>query len=228
MIIHHIFFFYDQTFNTNISNNNLISTIGTISRNLFLLIVGMIISYTYNISNNKKKYIINRIFRCGIILFNALLISFITYIYYPDKFIRFGILHFIGIITLILSLLYYIITPLQINIKNFKISILPYILLIISIILKYTKINPINPFIDTILGTNYYYNMLDYFPIIKWLPIIIIGIIIGDINNNYLIFKNKFKENIITWIGQNSLLFYTIHMYILIIIYNIIKYLIQK
>ena len=43
------------------------------------------------------------------------------------------------------------------------------------------------------MGTNYYYNMLDYFPIIKWLPIIIIGIIYQP-NLVYFAIEDEFEE----------------------------------
>ena len=205
MIIHHLFFFY------NIKNeyyeNIFIKIIGCISRYLFIFLVGYSLVNSYE--NNKKNFLYKRIKKSIEILIHAVIITLITYYYYPDMYVRFGILHFIGLITLLFAFI--------VPYNN-----LYYIMFIIFILLQYIKLSNINNVIDTILG-NINYNTMDYFPIIKWVPIVLIGMICKDQNYNleYLVNIDIFNNNnILTWLGQNSLNFYTIHMIILILIYN--------
>ena len=203
MIIQHIFYFYDVSndYNTRLSKNNIIKMFGIISRTLFILLAGYSVYMAYN--KNKNDYIINRISRSIKILYHAIIISLITYILYPKYFIRFGILHFMCFGTLLISF----IAPYN------KLSIL---ILLISLLIKYPKINPI---IDTITGSHSHYYMMDWFPLNKWLPILICGLIIGqniDINELNL-FKN---DNILSELGKNSLNLYTLHLIILLSFYK--------
>ena len=210
MLIHHIFYFYDITHNTSDSSHPIISNIGNISRHIFIFLTGFLLSYAYK--QNSTNYIFKRVKRSLQILLAALLITIITYIYYPNKFIRFGILHFLGLSTLILA------------------PIVPYkqlyiIILFISIILHYNinKIPSINPTINTILGSHIHYNMIDYFSLLNWLPLLILGMMFGSLNINLDIFDNfDFinKPNIISALGKKSLELYIIHIIILIVYYN--------
>ena len=88
-------------------------------------------------------------------------------------------------------------------------------------------------YINGILGLNIYKSTMDSFPLIKWIPKVILGIFIG-----YFIhyFYNKHKKNekqqskknekqqskknetIIDLIGKNTLLLYAIHFPIIIIV----------
>jgi uncharacterized membrane protein len=217
MIIHHIFYFYDLKKSTKYADSQIIEIIGLVSRYLFILLVGYSLVYLYK--NNKKNFINNRIKKSIEILFHAAIITLITYYYYPNNFIRFGILHFIGLITLIFSF----IIPL-ISVESGLLSTnLLYFLLLIFIILDYTNFPSINTFIDTLLGNKFHYNMIDYFPIIKWTPIILIGMILKSSNfelESLLNFDIMNNNNILTFFGQNSLNLYTMHIIVIILFYN--------
>jgi uncharacterized membrane protein len=203
MIIHHIFHFYNINNYTNYANSQIIETFGDISRYLFILLVGYSLVYSYE---NNKNFLYNRIKRSIKILYHAAIISLITYYYYPEIFIRFGILHFIGLITLILAFI--------VPYKN-----LYYIILLIFIILNYINLPSINKYVDIVLGIKNHYKMLEYYPIIKWTPIILIGMILKLLNIqleslfNFDLFN---KNNILTLISENSLNLYTLHVIILV------------
>jgi uncharacterized membrane protein len=207
MIIHHINYFYNITKN-NYSNNAIIENIGSVSRYIYIFLVGYSLVYSYT-GKDFNKFIQDRFKKSFEILCHAFLITLITYYYYPDKYIRFGILHFIGIITILFAFI--------MPYKN-----LYYILLFLIIFIGTQKIPRINNFIDTIIG-NSQYNMMDYFSLIKWAPLVLIGIIIKshDLNLEKIFDFNIFNSNnILTWFGQNSLNLYTIHVFILIILFN--------
>jgi uncharacterized membrane protein len=215
MVIHHIFYFKDVSneYMTSYADNIFVSTSGTIARTLFIFLVGLSLSLD---KNNKKDKIKKRLNRSLEIFINALLITFITYMYFPSYFIRFGVLHFISLASLLGS--YFV------DKKK-----LTFISILFFLLIKPISLN--NPIIDTITGGKTYYNMMDYFPLFPWFGLVLMGIFFGQTNDlskieNKLSKINKkiFNENnILTKIGKNCLKLYTMHIVLLIIIYNLKK-----
>jgi uncharacterized membrane protein len=159
MVIHHIFYFYDvsNNYSTSFSQNPVVDASGYMARTLFIFLAGVSLSL-FKTSTKKRA---NRSFKIAI---HALIISLISYLYYPDIFVRFGILHFMAISTFILSF----IVPYP------KLTIL---VLFISILYTPSKINPL---LDTITGAMAHNNMMDWFPLFKWLPLMMIGMYAMD------------------------------------------------
>jgi uncharacterized membrane protein len=211
MIIQHLFFFYDVSnyFKTNLSNNIIIEYCGSIARSLFIFLAGC--SLVLNYKKNKKKFIKNKLDRSLEILIHAGIISYITFLYYPEFFIRFGILHFIGVASLLCSF------------------ITPYPKLYLFFIILFLFIQPpnINSFFDTITGASIQYNMMDWFPLFKWLPLMITGMyFIEKINIEKLKFldlKILNSNNLLTYLGKNSLNLYTFHVIFLILFFKLIN-----
>uniref|UniRef100_A0A6C0DAB9 Heparan-alpha-glucosaminide N-acetyltransferase catalytic domain-containing protein n=1 Tax=viral metagenome TaxID=1070528 RepID=A0A6C0DAB9_9ZZZZ len=197
MVIHHIFYFYDvsNNYSTSFSQNPIVDNSGYMARTLFIFLAGVSLSLFSSTGKKRAK----RSFKIAI---HALIISLVSYIYYPDIFVRFGILHFMAIATFILSF------------------IVPYPKLTILILLISILYNPpqVNPIIDTITGAMAHNNMMDWFPLFPWISLMLCGVVFGqhvDIND-----LNFSKSNILTKIGQNSLELYTSHVVLLIVIYN--------
>jgi len=207
MIIHHIFYFYDASNNytTKLSKNILVSSSGEIARILFILTAGICIGLSATKNGNIKK----RLERSLIIGLHALIIGLITYIYYPDYYIRFGILHFLALSTLLISF----IAPYK------KLSV---VILLISFFIKPPIINSL---IDTITGAKQHYNMMDYFPLFPWIQLILTGLIISQYLNIKSLDTIPYlsSTNILTLIGRNSLELYTGHIILLIYIYSLKK-----
>jgi uncharacterized membrane protein len=205
MIFQHLFYFYDVSTNyaTEYRNINIVDYSGTIARNLFILLAGYSVYMTYKKDN--KIHVEKRIKRSIEILQHALLITAVTYFLYPDKFIQFGILHFLALGTFLISF----------AAPNKLIAAL--LAMLVSLPISY----PITgTFLDTILGSNINNLMMDYFPINKWLPVLFTGLVIGqniDLNIPGLQFNN-----IITDIGQNSLNLYTYHLIILLVVFKFV------
>jgi len=207
MIIQHIFYFYDvsNNYNTSYARNIYIENFGIFSRTLFIFLAGISVAL---LSKNKDG-LSKRFKRSLEIAGHALIITAVTYYFYPQYFIRFGVLHFISLATLLLSF----IAPYP------KLTI---ILFILSLIIE---IPSINPFIDIITGAQNNYTMMDWFPLQKWIPVMLLGLIFAqnyDLNNlkNINLLNNI---NILTTIGKNCLNLYTIHIVILIIFYYYVK-----
>lgn len=214
MIIQHIFYFYDvnNAFLTNISSNPLIELSGTVSRTLFIFLTGFSLASSYSKEKykNTKTFLYQKLKRSLLILIHAFIITFVSYIFYPKYYVRFGVLHFIGLSTLLLS----IITPYK--------TLYPIILLLsLYIKLNINKIPHINTIIDTIFGTNIYFNMMDYFPLIKNIPLLLLGMTASTIFDNDLLSKINIlnTQNVLTTIGTNTLNLYTLHFIGLILFY---------
>jgi len=158
------------------------------------------------IKNQKKK----RLDRSFEILLHAMIITFITYMYHPKIFIRFGVLHFISIASLLGSFF-------------IDKKILTFIFMFLFVIIKPISVN--NKFIDTITGGKINYNMMDYFPLFPWFGLVLFGLFIGKNSDLTKIDKtfNFIDYTSLTKIGQNSLKLYTSHIILLMVIYNIKK-----
>ena len=223
MLIYHIFIFIKLFTNIYINENIIfLELIGIIARYLFIILFGLSLYLSYdkykkNYKEYKKKYI-NKI----ILLFiSSIYMTLFTYIILPEKFIYFGILHFMCLSMILLF-----------NIIN-KYNIL-LLLLIILILLSiynnnYNIYNKSNNIFSGILGLSYYKNSIDHFKLLKWLPIVIIGILLGhllkkNLNNKNIINNKNNKNNknklllILKYIGSNTLILYNIHWPIIYII----------
>ena len=205
MVIQHIFYFYDVSkyYETDYASNSLISMSGTIARTIFIILSGYSLALSYK--NSKKKK--NRFKTPILVLTHAMLLTCVTWFLYPDFFVRFGVLHYIGLSTLLLSFL----APY----KNLYLPALIGSLLLSNNIPKFENMNILN----LILGGKTTYNMMDYFPLLKWLPYSILGLLLFNLNENFDL-KILSNKNILTNIGKNSLNYYTLHIIILLFFYK--------
>ena len=209
MFIFHLYSTYDlvNSFKTSSTSKPFIRFLGLI-RNVFILLAGISLGLS---SHYKKgvKYYTSRLKRSVQILIHAMFLTVLTHWLFPGFGIKFGILHFIGIATLLLS-------PIASN------NLLLIVLLLLVIFIKVPSINPI---IDTITGARIHYTMADWFPLKQNLPLIIIGTIAGNViyeNKSKFISEDK-NESVLEWMGKNSLDLYTGHVVLLIIVFYIAK-----
>lgn len=241
MFIFHIYVFLNLFTNININLDNIyINLIGIISRYLFITIFGisLYLSY-YNLKDNYKKYKKKYFMKILILFISSLYITLFTYIIIPDKFIIFGILHFM---CLSMILLFYIID------NFYLLSLLLFLLIIFKN--NFSDLKKTNNILYGILGIGYYKNSIDHFYLLKWLYLVIIGIFIGYFITKYLPKNNKkvninlqlniidkniikyignnnfikfnYNNNIIKYIGNNSLYLYLIHFPIIYIVIKLL------
>lgn len=209
MVIYHSFYFYDINKKSSLCSNNIIYTIGYIARITFILLTG----YSLVLAYKKEDYLRKRLTNSLTIGSHALIISIVTYLLYPDIFVRFGILHFISFATLLVSFIMYGMHSITSNKHIYP--ILTIIILIVSSVFTFPSINP---FINTISGANIEYNMMDWFPLQTWLPILFIGVVLGQTVE--LSFMEN--DNILTKIGKNSLNLYTLHYVLFSLVYKLL------
>ena len=222
MCIFHIFSTYDlaNDFQTNSTSNMIVYTLGLI-RNVYIVMAGisLAMSAKNKKSKNEKDYYISRIKRSTEIFVHAFIITIVSHYLYPNFGIKFGILHFIGLGTLLLS-------PIADNRLFLLIALCAMIYIYI-----YSVIPPINPTIDTITGATIHYNTADWFPLNANLPLLITGVILGNMidkkNETIIDKKNENtsdnKLSIFEWMGRHSLELYTGHVVILMVLFYLIK-----
>ena len=212
MCIFHIFYAYDlvNLFTTNVSQNGFISFLGMI-RNIYILLAG--VSLALGSHENKKDYYMSRLKRSLNILMHAMIITIFTHLIFPTFGIKFGILHFIALGTLLVA-------------PSASSNLMIIISLLLWIIFPFP---PINNFIDTITGAMTHYSMADWFPLNRNMPILLTGTLIGSIiyktkiNSTEIIVNEKKKDTLFEWMGKNSLYLYTGHMIIIISVMYLLK-----
>jgi len=206
MFIHHINYFKDvsNSYQSNYAGHDVINKIGIISRTIFIILVGVSLYESY--IRDTEHYERKRIYRAVNILFHALIISIVSHLIFPNYGIKFGVLHFIGVASLIS-------VPL---VKHPKLCAVIWILLYLF---GNTAQKLGNPILDTMLGTNIEYSMMmDYFPLIRWLPYVFLGIFISFLRNNPTV--KLFPFTLFENIGKNSLMLYTTHITALLFLYK--------
>ena len=231
MVIFHYFYLGTQMGKLNYNyNSGIYRLMAKFAHLTFIFMVGvnLVIMWLNNLSDKKteKEYRKKQYKRVIYILFLALIISIITYITFPEQWVKFGILHFIGIgillfipfvnkpnialgISMVLTIIYYL------NNKGFLIFLYQYIPSCIAFILGLYNIQ---------------YAALDHFSLIKYLPVMGLGIYFGHkiykpngrkIEELNKLDKKITENNIIVKIGKYSLKIYVIHF---VVLYLLFKY----
>lgn len=177
---------------------------------LFLLLVGISLTIRFSQISTQEtsKQQVFVFLKQGLFIFSlGLLISIVTFIYPHDGFVVFGVLHCIGIS--IVFGYFFLIRP-------FLSLCLGCIFIVAGILISNIQVSTFLFVWFGLRPQNFY--TLDYFPLLPWFGIVLIGIFLGSIL--YPKGKRRFdiKENItnpvltfITFLGKHSLQIYLIH-----------------
>jgi uncharacterized membrane protein len=218
MIIFHIL--YDLNY-FKITNypiySGIILYLARLTAAIFVILVGVSLSISYSKIKNiltTKMIILKYLKRGCITIFLGIIISIISWFYIPRGFVIFGILHFIGT-SIILSLIF-------IRYKLFNV-IFGIFIIIIGLYLRTLSFD-FNFLIPLGLIPNNFWT-IDYFPLLPWFGIILLGISIGNI-----IYPNKIRKfdiidrsknmivKLFCFLGRNSLIIYFLHQPIIIVL----------
>ncbi len=222
MIIFHVFYILDflQIRNYEMYENGFLALVRFVQLS-FLILAGasLAISRQHQTENNipLKEFYRKRWSKALFIFLCGMAISLVTWIFTGDKYVRFGILHLIGVSIFLLSFL---------SEGIIKQLILGVIAIILGFIFNEitTQISFLQIFGFSV--KNIY--ALDYFPIFPWIGVIFFGIAVGNIlyKNGKRRFginlNNKFVKinftRMISFLGQNSLVIYLSHIPIILAI----------
>ena len=225
MVIFHFFYLGENMGKLNINTRNgILHLIARLAHTTFIFMMGVNLAVFKEKTKKDKrnkfyfyKKIIKRCIKFALIAFG---VSYLSYLEFGmEKFVKWGIFHYMTIGTLIASIF----------VDKLKLSL---ILILGILLLKNRYFFNLNPIIGMITGLNMQYGSLDYFPLVPWLAISLFGMIIGKLL--YKNYKRNFKNNLkkyeknnlvilINKIGINSIPIYIIHF---LIFYIYFKYLI--
>ena len=183
---------------------------------LFIVLVGISLTLSYNKAVKKQKdenILFRKYLKRGLTVFSwGLVITVLTLIFLKEGTVYFGILHFIGL-SIILAYPF-------IKKRSFNL-IAGIIILILGTVVRKVFINSYMLLWLGIMPTKFY--TVDYFPIIPWFGIVLIGIFIG--NTFYKGYKRGLKipdlskNNAIKplcFMGKYALVIYLVHQPILL------------
>ncbi len=196
MVIYH--FAFDLNFFSFMAvnlNSLLWNTIRLFTGGGFILVAGIGAS----LSSQKK------VLRHGInIFFWAMIVTLVTYVFMPYFYVKFGVLHLIGL-SLILSYPF---------IKRPKLAVLLSIPLILANYWFEPMIVSI-PYLFIFNLKTLTFSSLDYYPLIPWFGVFLLGIGIGKAvyrrKKSLVKTDNKYAKKFSKIIGQNTLFIYLAH-----------------
>ena len=175
---------------------------------LFLLLAGM------SMSISKKNGAARRWKRIGSIALCALGVSAVTYVWEPETYIRFGILHCIaGSLALLMIL------PSSPMLRG--------VMALVAIVLS-NALTPVTVHTELLVPLGIrpsHFVSLDYFPLLPWSGVVIAGSVLAP----YLLrtmhtyaHRKRNATSLLTFPGRHALFLYLVHQPILILILSIV------
>lgn len=172
---------------------------------IFISGVAAYVSYEKHKEISTRKYFLRGVK----LLFFAILITLFTYVFVPRNAIFFGILHFFAITSFLIPVL----------LKYNKLNLIAGLSIIISgIYLQQQTFNFSYLFWLGFIPKEF--STFDYFPLIPWMGVILLGIYYGRYfveKTANINFKSKYS-GIFIFLGRNSLTVYLFHQPLLILI----------
>ena len=172
-----------------------------ITAGIFIFISGICLSVSY--SKKKDKYWKKSLRRFTKLFGLGLIITAITWLFFPQEFIVFGILHFFGLSAVII-----------LPFLRFKKSNIILGLIFIAIGIFLSGIAFDFPYLLWLGLEPVGFLTFDYFPIFPWFGLLLIGLFAGK--KFYVNKTPKIRNNVLTFIGRHSLLIYFLHQPVLI------------
>jgi uncharacterized membrane protein len=173
---------------------------------LFLLLVGVSFAISWSKTKNTLPLTLayHKYLRRGLlILAGGILISTVTYAVEPETFVRFGILHLIGVSILLL--------PFFIIFKEGNALIGLAVIGLWSTVKHTTASGPLLlPF--GVMPPHF--QTIDYFPLIPWFGVILLGFSMGYflyVRHAHPAMRISNSMQWITWPGRHSLIIYLVH-----------------
>ncbi len=180
---------------------------------IFFLLVGICQAVNNNKYLNQPRKMYFRTIQRGLWILNlGMLFTLLTAVFLPDKPILFGVLHCIGCCIILSTLL--------LRFKSTNVILATLIIVSgLALGLFYTTESP--NMVELAAGiheSNIAAHTIDYFPILPWFGVCLLGITLGNIlyKDNKRRFPlpdlSKFKPSKpFSWLGQHSLAIYLVH-----------------
>jgi uncharacterized membrane protein len=182
--------------------------IGRISQLTFLTMVGfgLFISYQRHIKEGRSyfEYLVRHFTRAGKLFLVALLVTLVTYVAFPESYVRFGVLHLISFGIAFGAVLVH--APVLALIGALLVFYQGY--LVQAIVVQSPWLVPFG------LVTKDFFT-LDYFPIFPWMGFVFLGISMAHAANKWGLLKFTSKKDRLpwlSWMSRHALAIYLIHL----------------
>jgi len=211
MIVLH--FFWDLDYFGILPLNKNFYSLNIIVPVIFFLLVGICQAVNNTKYHTEPKKMYYRTIQRGLWVLNlGILLTLLTTIFLPDRPILFGVLHCIGCCIILSALL--------LKFKSTNV-ILAALIIVSGLALGfyYTTENPnIVELATGIHEPNVAAHTIDYFPILPWFGVCLLGITLGNIlykdnkrRFSLLDFSKYRPTKMFSWLGQHSLAIYLVH-----------------
>ena len=233
------------------TDSGLLYLCAKLAHTTFIIASGMNLAISTS-GKSSDEYIPKKVKRGLYLLAVGLIISYLTKMEFGDSYVKFGIMHFMGIATILSAFVMKV--PILTYVVSAGILLIHILLKTPSIKSKFFQVCEKNPFMCFISGImNLKYDSLDHFSLIPYLGYFLLGSAIAftcykikNVDNelnelssiNYesndngrkievLGFLDKYQDNPIVkgfaWVGKRSMMFYIVHFTILYCIFKIIQ-----
>ena len=206
MMVYHAFFVLTFFGDWNFAmNEGWWEILANVVRFIFLSLVGVGMVISYEGVKKKGGSYFDGIFRqwrrAWIVLLAAFVVSISTYIFVPDQYVRFGILHLIAVSIFVLSFL--------LGIRR------KYLALLFSVFaFVFAYYFPSDGMVS-----------IDYFSLFPWMGIVSLGIFFGytfysgrGVRFNFKFLKSDYLKPFY-WFGKKALIVYLLHVPLIILIF---------
>ncbi|AET70637.1 putative membrane protein [Desulfosporosinus orientis DSM 765] len=150
--------------------------------------------------------------RRGLIVFLlGMVVSVVTYLALADMYVRFGILHFLGVAMILFPLLNTLSSPLLLILSGLA-ALLGFLLN--KIVLRTSLLIPFG-----VIYKNF--STVDYYPLFPYISVTILGILAYRhyyARRDKRLFKLEVRSKSIRWLSRHSLAIYLVHQPILLLI----------
>lgn len=179
---------------------------------VFIFLAGASLAISHNRAKKSGKNIRIKFLLRGLKIFGyGLIITAVTRILFPKEFIIFGILHFIGL-SIILSMPF-------LNISRNKIIAFALFFIAAGIYLQSLVFD--FPWLLWLGLMPYNFQTFDYFPLMPWFGVMLLGILAGNLlypkgNRSFRFHGNATIASPLCFLGRHSLAIYLLHQVVLV------------
>jgi uncharacterized membrane protein len=142
------------------------------------------------------------------VLAAGLLVTGVTFLFNSETYVRFGILHFLGVSILL--------APILRKLSSVKLTVLAALLLVLPV---WTDALTVGSGLLLPIGiTPASFTSMDYYPLVPWLGVFITGMVLGQrwYAHKKSLLPQRRRLSKIAWLGRHSLILYLVHQPILL------------
>ena len=188
MVTFHWFMMLDMRYHSNYLANPTIDLLGQVARALFVFLIGVSTALSQqkaqlrednnaeaNGLRDENDFLRRQFRRVGFLALYAVGITLVTMYLVPDRYVQFGILHYMAVALTLLTLFAY--KPRTVG------PVVPVLVGMAMLVVYFNSKGKLssNPFYKFVLGYRGYEGTIDIFPLFKWFWLSALGLLAGSL-----------------------------------------------